>query len=378
MAYSIPLNLRFAENKERDGDFLGAAKFYREISEKCDPCDRQKYITKALVCEEKAGVQSEKADRSASSKPSSGTGSNRASSNSNTPKSGSSNNSQSKEPKSRTEKSGDDVVGGLVFEKPDKSEGLDSLAGLEKAKAFVTERIKDPILNPEAYDERGIKRRGNLLMYGPPGTGKTAFARAVAADLEIPFINKKAGSFVESKIGESGKLIEEFFDKVKAYVEENNTPVIVFIDEIDAIARSRTSGNVTATETVNALLQELDGFKGLENVYIIAATNIKEELDSAFLSRITQMIEIPLPDEKAREDIFRKKLASFMRKEELDMIRLDTLSKASDGFSGRDITTVCEEFRYYLSRNKKDLEKLMGSLNDTLLDYIDERKKSKR
>ena len=378
MAYSIPINLRLAENRESVGDFLGAAKFYREISEKCDPCDRQKYITKALVCEEKAGVQSEKTGKSSSSKPSSGTGSHGSSSNSNTPKSGSSNNSQSKEPKSRTEKSGDDVAGGLVFEKPDKSEGLDKIIGLEEAKEFVRQSIMAPILNPEAYEKRKIARQGNILMYGPPGTGKTAFAKAVAAELDIPFVCKSATELIHSHIGESGKLIKGFFDKLREYVEENDTPIIVFIDEIDNIARSRTSGNVTATETVPALLQELDGFKSLENVYFITATNVPEELDEAFKNRFSEMVEVPLPNEEARSAIFKMKLSYFMSEDELATIRLDTLAKASDSFSGRDITKVCEKFQKYLALNDNDIEKLKGSLNDTLLDYIDKRKKSKR
>ena len=173
--------------------------------------------------------------------------------------------------------------------KVDKREGLDSLAGLEEAKEFVRQRIMAPILNPEAYDKRGIKRRGNILMYGPPGTGKTAFARAVAADLDIPFVCKSAKELVQSHIGESGKLIREFFDNIREYVKENDTPIIVFIDEVDAIARSRSGGNVTATETVPTLLQELEGFKSLENVYIITATNVPEELDEAFKIRISSL-----------------------------------------------------------------------------------------
>ena len=206
---------------------------------------------------------------------------------------------------------------------------------------------------------RKVENNGNMVIYGPPGTGKTAFARAVAADLEIPFINKKAGSFVESKIGESGKLIEEFFDKVKAYVEENNTPVIVFIDEIDAIGRSRDSrfsggGNEEREQTLNQLLAEMDGFDSSKGILILAATNRPDILDPALLrpGRFDRQVTVGYPDIKGREEILKVHAKDKPFESDVDFKKV---AQTTVGFAGADLANLLNEAALLAARKNKSL-----------------------
>lgn len=163
-----------------------------------------------------------------------------------------------------------------------------------------------PITNPELFKRVGVKPPKGCLLYGPPGTGKTLIARALACNVDAKFLKVVASGIVDKYIGESARVIREMF----AYAREHE-PCIIFIDEIDAIGGRRMSeGNSSDREiqrTLMELLNQLDGFDDLKRVKCVMATNRPDVLDPALLrpGRLDRKVEIPLPNETARLDIFK-------------------------------------------------------------------------
>ncbi|MEK6864076.1 MAG: AAA family ATPase, partial [Nanoarchaeota archaeon] len=217
------------------------------------------------------------------------------------------------------------------------------IGGLEEEIRELKEAIELPLLRPDIFKKVGIEPPKGVLLHGPPGTGKTILAMALANATNATFIEIVGSELVQKYIGEGAKLVKEVFMLAK-----ERAPSIIFIDELDAIASERvetgTSAEREVQRTFMQLLSELDGFDKLENVKLICATNRFDIIDPALLrpGRLDRLIEITLPDAKAREAILKIHTAGMSLKK-LDMPKLISMT---DGFSGADIRLVCTEAGY--------------------------------
>lgn len=238
----------------------------------------------------------------------------------------------------------------LTFYSPDELQGFDSVIGLEKAKKAVTQYVINPALHPEYYNYNFLDNKA-ILLEGPPGTGKTTFAMAVAAEIKQPFAIINMASLINCYVGETGKNIDRVFNYLRAYVKEHNCGITVFFDELDEIAKNRGGDDKASETAVPALLRNLDGVKKNKAFLILANTNRKDVLDKGVLERFRQLIYIPLPDEDDRVLLFREKLKE-VEPEFLEKLDFGELGRISEGLSGRSITIVCDDFKYYLSELK--------------------------
>lgn len=231
------------------------------------------------------------------------------------------------------------VIGMEVIERPNVT--YDDIGGLKEQIREIRETVELPLLRPELFEEIGIDPPKGILLYGPPGCGKTMLAKAVAHETRATFIKVVASELVKKYIGEGARIVRELFTLAR-----RKAPTIVFIDEIDAIGGRRselsTSGEREVQRTMAQLLSELDGFNPRGNVKIIAATNRIDLLDPALLrpGRFDRIIEVPLPDEEGRLEIF--KVHTRKMKISKD-ISLKTLAKMTMGASGADIKVICTE-----------------------------------
>lgn len=266
-----------------------------------------------------------------------------------------------------------DVQGFIEFySKDDLKGGFESVIGLEEAKNAVTEYVVNPIKYAKYYNYDFADNKA-VLLEGPPGTGKTTFAKAVAKEIDQPFVLVNVASLVNCYVGETAKNIDKVFRWLRSYVEKNDCGITVFFDEFDEIAKKRGGDDKASASSVPALLRNLDGVKGNKSFLILANTNCMDMLDDGILDRFRKRIHIPLPDEKMRETFFRNKLAEIEDeyKENLDFAGF---AKASDGFSGRTVTYVCDDFKYYVGGVKAGI-KDGSDLNSVMYSLIDERKK---
>lgn len=230
------------------------------------------------------------------------------------------------------------------------------VAGLEEAKVEVME-IVDFLKKPEKYTNLGGKIPKGALLVGPPGTGKTLLARAVAGEAAVPFFSLSGSDFVEMFVGVGASRVRDLFKSAK-----EKAPCIIFIDEIDAIGRSRgknamTGGNDERENTLNQLLSEMDGFAANTGVIILAATNRADVLDKALLraGRFDRQIHVELPDLKERQQIFHVHTRPLKISDELDA---EFLAKQTPGFSGADIANACNEAALIAARkNNKTITK---------------------
>ncbi len=236
----------------------------------------------------------------------------------------------------------------IMINKPNVSWSY--LGGLEQQIKEIREVIELPLLKPELFKEIGIEPPKGILLYGPPGTGKTLLAKAVATSANCTFIEIVASELVQKFIGEGARLVRDIFKLAR-----DKAPSIVFIDEIDALAAERadvgTSGEREVQRTFMQLLTEIDGFNSLNNVKIIGATNRFDILDSAVLrpGRFDRLIEIPLPDNKARLEV----LKIHSNGMNLNSIDFDSLIEKTDGFSCADLRAVCTEAGYFSIREER-------------------------
>lgn len=213
---------------------------------------------------------------------------------------------------------------------------------------FITELIKDP----KKGDHIGAKLPKGILFTGPPGTGKTLLAKAIAHEAGVPFLYQNASGFIEMFVGLGAKRVRDLFK-----IARKNAPCIIFIDEIDAVGGNRESRKGTSEneQTVNALLQEMDGFSGRDGVFIIAATNRPESLDPALVrsGRFDRQIAVNPPrDWHVRKDMFVHYLSKLKSVD--DNIDLDTIAKEVSGFTGADIAMVVNEASIIAVRQNKD------------------------
>lgn len=228
---------------------------------------------------------------------------------------------------------------------------FEDVAGLEGAKEEVQE-IVDFLKKPEKYTELGAKIPKGALLVGPPGTGKTLLARAVAGEAKVPFFSLSGSDFVEMFVGVGASRVRDLFKQAK-----EKAPSIIFIDEIDAVGRSRGKGmaqgaNDERENTLNQLLTEMDGFGTNTGVIVLAATNRADVLDRALIrpGRFDRQIHVDLPELHEREEIFKVHLKPLKVDETVDRF---FLAKQTPGFSGADIANICNEAALIAARKQK-------------------------
>ena len=235
-------------------------------------------------------------------------------------------------------------------ENPDTGVSFNDIAGIDEAKAEF-EEIVSFLREPERYTLVGAKIPKGVLLVGPPGTGKTLLAKAIASEANVPFYNVAGSEFVEMFIGIGAARIRDLFKKAS-----ENTPCIVFIDEIDAVGRERGSGigggNDEREQTLNQLLTEMDGFKENKGVIVVGATNRVDILDSALLrpGRFDRQITVGLPDRLGRIGILK---VHARNKPIADNVSLVQLANRTPGFSGADLANLLNESAILATRYKK-------------------------
>ena len=240
-----------------------------------------------------------------------------------------------------------------LFDKESKIKlSFKDVAGLEEAKEEVKE-IVEFLKNPKKFTKLGGKIPKGALLVGSPGTGKTLLAKAVAGEANVPFYSLSGSDFVEMFVGVGAARVRDLFKKAK-----EKAPCIVFIDEIDAIGRSRGRGQMPGSNderenTLNSLLVEMDGFSTDSGVIILAATNRPDVLDSALLrpGRFDRQISIDKPDLKGREEIFKVHVRSLKLS---DDVNIKNLAAQTPGFAGAEIANVCNESALIAARKNKN------------------------
>ncbi len=239
-----------------------------------------------------------------------------------------------------------------LTEKGTKSQvDFKDIAGLKEAKIEVME-VVDFLKNPDRYTKLGAKIPKGVMLVGPPGTGKTLMAKAVAGEAGVPFFSMSGSEFVEMFVGVGASRVRDLFKRAK-----EKSPSIIFIDEIDAVGRSRGKMNAFQANderesTLNQLLTELDGFGPKTGVIVLAATNRPDVLDKALLrpGRFDRHIYLELPTKQERKEIFGVHLRPLKLAKNIDV---ELLAKLSPGFSGADIANICNEAALIAARKKK-------------------------
>ncbi len=226
------------------------------------------------------------------------------------------------------------------------------VAGLDEAKEEVVE-IVEFLKNPKKFTKLGGKLPKGVLLVGPPGTGKTLLAKAVAGEAGTPFFSLSGSDFVEMFVGVGAARVRDLFRQAK-----EKAPCIIFIDEIDAIGRSRGKGmmmgaNDERENTLNQLLVEMDGFNTDKGVIIMAATNRPDVLDSALLrpGRFDRQILIDKPDRHEREQVFKVHTRNLILAPDVNM---EVLASQTPGFAGAEIANVCNEAALLAARQDKE------------------------
>ncbi len=227
---------------------------------------------------------------------------------------------------------------------------FDDVAGIDEAEAELVE-IVDFIKNPERYQRLGAKIPRGVLLYGPPGTGKTLLARAVAGEAQAAFFSISASEFVEAIVGIGASRVRDLFKQAK-----EAAPSIVFIDELDAIGRSRSGnvgglsgGNDEREQTLNQILTEMDGFEPGTNIMVLAATNRPEILDAALLrpGRFDRRIAVQTPDRVGRLEILKIHTRSVSIGDDVD---LEQIAATTPGMTGADLALLVNEGALFAAR----------------------------
>ncbi|CAG8503276.1 3942_t:CDS:1 [Acaulospora morrowiae] len=228
------------------------------------------------------------------------------------------------------------------------------VAGMDEAKEEIMEFVKF-LKDPSAYEKLGAKIPKGAILSGPPGTGKTLLAKATAGEAEVPFLSVSGSEFVEMFVGVGPSRVRDLFSNAKKHA-----PCIIFVDEIDAIGKSRGKmgqfgGNDERESTLNQLLVEMDGFGSSEHVVVLAGTNRPDVLDAALMrpGRFDRHIAIDRPDIKGRSEIFKVHLRPIKTKEDINRLA-NKLASLTPGFSGADIANVCNEAALIAARYLKD------------------------
>lgn len=226
----------------------------------------------------------------------------------------------------------------VMVESPDVK--WDDIGGLSQVKQELVESVEWPLTYAKLFAHMDAEPPKGILLYGPPGTGKTMLAKAVATESQANFISIKGPEFLSKWVGESEKAVREVFRKAR-----QAAPSVIFLDEIDSIAPSRSSGTSDSHVTervISQILTELDGLESLNSVIVIAATNRPDIIDPALLrpGRFDRLIEIGLPDEKGRLEILKIHAAT---KPLADDVNLEEIAKKTEKYSGADLSAIVNE-----------------------------------
>lgn len=253
--------------------------------------------------------------------------------------------------------------GAKVYAERDVKTTFADVAGQDEAKETLKE-IVDFLHNPKKYTRLGAKLPKGALLVGPPGTGKTLIARAVAGEAHVPFFSISGSAFVQMFVGMGAAKVRDLFQQA-----QQKAPCIIFIDEIDAIGKSRDQamGNDEREQTLNQLLTEMDGFDATKGLVILAATNRPETLDKAFLrpGRFDRRIIMELPDLEGRKAILQVHLKDVKHGD----IDLDKVGRATAGSSGADIANIVNEAALRavrLNKNEIDTDDLLESVETVI------------
>ena len=237
---------------------------------------------------------------------------------------------------------------------------FEDVAGCDEAKFELIE-VVDFLKNPLKYEEAGAKIPRGVLLEGEPGTGKTLLARAVAGEAGVSFLSASGSEFIEMFVGVGASRVRKLFEKAN-----ENSPCVIFIDEIDAIGRQRgagvNTGNDEREQTLNQILTNMDGFTATTGIIVMAATNRADILDSALLrpGRFDRKVKVPLPDLEGRKQIFgvhtRNKILG-------DDVNVDEIALLTGGFSGADLANLANEAAIMAVRNNETVINRVGLID---------------
>jgi cell division protease FtsH len=241
--------------------------------------------------------------------------------------------------------------GAHLYSRESSQVTFEDVAGLEEAKQELME-IVDFLRNPKKFARIGGKVPRGILLVGPPGTGKTLMARAVAGEAGVPFFSIAASQFIEMFVGVGASRVRDLFETAK-----KNAPSIIFIDELDAVGRSRGTGlgggNDEREQTLNQLLAELDGFEPHAEVIVMSATNRPDVLDTALLrpGRFDRQVVLDRPDWRAREEILKVHTRKIPLAKDVD---LRVIGKGTPGMCGADLESLVNEAALIAARENRD------------------------
>jgi cell division protease FtsH len=251
-----------------------------------------------------------------------------------------------------------------IFDRKELKTTFADVAGVDEAKAELVE-IVDFLKNPKKYQRLGGRIPKGVLLVGQPGTGKTLLARAVAGEADVPFFTLSGSEFVEMFVGVGAARVRDLFEQAK-----DKAPCIIFIDELDAIGKSRAGatgfigGHDEREQTLNQLLAEMDGFDSSKGVIIMAATNRPEVLDQALLrpGRFDRQVVVDKPDVRGREAILRLHARNVVLSPSVD---LGVLAARTPGFAGADLANIVNEAALLAARKGKDAVE-MGDFEEAI------------
>jgi cell division protease FtsH len=240
-----------------------------------------------------------------------------------------------------------------IYDRKELKTTFTDVAGVDEAKAELVELV-DFLKNPKKYQRLGGRIPKGALLVGPPGTGKTLLARAVAGEADVPFFTLSGSEFVEMFVGVGASRVRDLFEQAK-----DKAPCIVFIDELDAIGKSRAGatgfmgGHDEREQTLNQLLAEMDGFDSSKGVIIMAATNRPEVLDAALLrpGRFDRQVVVDKPDVRGREAILRLHARAVVLAPGVD---LAVIAARTPGFAGADLANIVNEAALLAARKEKN------------------------
>ena len=240
-----------------------------------------------------------------------------------------------------------------IYDRKELKTTFNDVAGVDEAKDELKE-IVDFLKNPKKYQRLGGRIPKGVLLVGPPGTGKTLLARAVAGEADVPFFTLSGSEFVEMFVGVGAARVRDLFEQAK-----EKAPCIIFIDELDAIGKSRAGasgfvgGHDEREQTLNQLLAEMDGFDSSKGVIIMAATNRPEILDPALLrpGRFDRQVVVDKPDVRGREAILRLHARAVMLAPDVD---LGVIAARTPGFVGADLANIVNEAALLAARKEKN------------------------